>query len=113
VSCHQADYDGTTDPNHAAAQFATACETCHGTTTFAGARFDHDTENFPIYSGAHAGKWSNCATCHTDPNNFAVFTCLSCHPHSDRAKTDGNHSGVNGYSYASNACYGCHPRGRH
>ena len=113
VSCHQADFDGTTDPNHAAAQFTTACETCHNTTTFAGARFDHDTANFPIYSGRHASEWNACSDCHTNPANFTVFTCLSCHPHSDRAKTDGAHTGENGYAYDSNACYNCHPRGTH
>jgi hypothetical protein len=104
VSCHQSDYDGTADPNHAAAHFTTA---------WSGARFDHDASFFPIYSGAHAGQWSACSTCHTDANNYAVFTCLSCHPHSDKAKTDGGHSSVSGYAYASASCYGCHPRGRH
>ncbi len=29
VSCHQADYNATKNPNHAAAGFSTACETCH------------------------------------------------------------------------------------
>jgi len=41
-----------------------------------------------------------------------VFDCLSCHPHDDKATTDSQHQGRNGYVYESNACYDCHPRGR-
>lgn len=113
VSCHRSDYDGTTNPGHVAAGFSVACASCHTTTTWSGATFDHDTSLFPIYSGTHRGKWNACADCHTNPGNYATFTCLSCHPHSDRAGTDGHHSGVSGYRYDSQACYSCHPRGRH
>jgi hypothetical protein len=112
VSCHQGDYDGTTDPNHAAAGFSTDCAACHNTTGWDGANFDHDASFFPINSGTHRGRWSNCSECHVSPTNFAQFTCFSCHPHSDRAKTDGDHSGEGGYVYDSQACYACHPRGR-
>jgi hypothetical protein len=112
ASCHMADYNAA-QPSHAAAGFAAAaCASCHGTTTWSGATFDHDTRWFPIHSGTHAGKWSACDDCHTNPNNFAQFNCLTCHPHSDQAKTDGDHSGENGYRYESQACYTCHPRGR-
>ncbi len=113
VSCHQQDYDGTTNPDHQAAGFPTDCASCHGTTTWSGATFDHDSLYFPIYSGAHAGRWASCATCHINPANYGDFTCLSCHPHDDKNSTDGHHSGVNGYMYVSSACYSCHPRGRH
>ena len=112
VSCHQADYDGTTNPSHSAFGFSTQCQTCHNTTTWSGASFDHDSQNFPIYSGVHAGKWSSCATCHNNPADHTQFTCFSCHPHSDQAGTDGHHTQVAGYSYDSRACYTCHPRGR-
>jgi nitrate/TMAO reductase-like tetraheme cytochrome c subunit len=108
VSCHQADYNTTTNPSHSAAQFPTDCASCHTTTAWAGAKFNHDASFFPIYSGAHAGKWSSCATCHTNPTNFAVFNCLSCHTQS---QTDAQHRGRNGYVYASPNCYACHPRG--
>ncbi len=112
ASCHQGNYDATTSPSHTLLGFSTLCQTCHNTASWAGATFDHDTQNFPIFSGVHAGKWANCATCHTDPANFTQFTCFNCHPHSDKVKTDGNHSQVAGYSYDSQACYTCHPRGR-
>jgi len=111
ASCHRADYDRTTAPPHAATGFPTTCASCHGTATWDGARFDHDSANFPIYSGKHAGRWQACADCHTTSADYRQFTCFTCHPHSDRAKTDGNHQGRSGYSYDSRACYTCHPRG--
>ncbi len=111
VGCHQSDYDGTTNPNHAAAGFTTDCQPCHTTTRWDGATFNH-AQWFPIYSGTHAGQWRTCDECHTSAASYAVFTCLSCHPHSDKAKTDGDHRGRTGYSYDSNACYDCHPDGR-
>jgi nitrate/TMAO reductase-like tetraheme cytochrome c subunit len=106
-SCHQADYDRTTDPNHRTARFPTACETCHTTTAWAGARFDHDTQWFRIYSGRHLGLWTSCANCHTNNSNYTVFTCLSCHEHS-QALMDEHHQGRTGYRYDSQACYSCH-----
>jgi hypothetical protein len=108
VSCHQANYNTTTNPSHSAAQFSTDCASCHTTTDWSGAKFNHDAPFFPIYSGAHAGKWSSCATCHTNPTNFTVFNCLGCHT---QTQTDAQHRGRTGYVYASPNCYACHPRG--
>jgi len=111
VSCHQQDYT-TATPNHAAAMFPNTCASCHTTTRWDGATFDHDARWFPIYSGAHRSRWTSCATCHTAPTNFAVFTCTSAGCHS-RTETDSDHRGENGYQYVSTACYSCHPRGDH
>jgi DnaJ-class molecular chaperone len=110
ASCHQRDYDATVDPNHRTANFPTTCQSCHTTTGWAGARFDHDAQWFPIYSGAHNGRWSTCSTCHTNSANYAVFTCLTCH---GQATMDEKHRGRTGYRYDSQACYSCHPRGTH
>lgn len=110
IACHQTDYNNAV-PNHAAAGFATsACATCHTTTAWAGATFDHDSRYFRIYRGGHAGRWAACTDCHTSASNFAVFTCMSCHPHSDKAKTDASHTGRSGYRYDSATCYSCHTR---
>lgn len=111
VSCHQSDYNQTTNPNHASASFPTACASCHTTATWLGATFDHDGQYFPIYSGKHRGKWTTCATCHTSPNNYKAFTCLTCHEHRQSAMDD-KHKGRSGYSYTSQACLSCHPTGR-
>jgi Zn finger protein HypA/HybF involved in hydrogenase expression len=111
VSCHQTDYNGTTDPPHATAGFPTDCSQCHSTATWAGATFDHDAAYFPIYSGRHKGKWDACSTCHTNSANYTVFSCFGCHPHDDQAGTDSHHQGQSGYRYESTSCYRCHPRG--
>lgn len=109
IGCHQADYDNTNDPNHAGAGFSTDCTQCHTTTSWQGATFtQHDSLYFPIYSGRHANTWSSCADCHTSPTNYATFSCFLCH---SQSQTDSQHQGVSGYSYDSNACYSCHPRG--
>jgi hypothetical protein len=105
--CHLARYQATRNPNHSAAGFPTTCETCHRATdsSWNQGRFTHTA--FPITSGRHAG--TACAQCHTDPSNFRVFTCLTCH---DRGRMDREHAGRAGYRYDSNACYSCHPQGR-
>jgi len=108
-SCHKPDYLGTTNPNHPAAGFPTTCALCHNTTSWAGATFNHTW--FPIYSGTHAGKWTTCGDCHTNPSNYAVFSCITCHQH-DRANTDPNHTDVRNYVYSPTSCYSCHPTGQ-
>jgi hypothetical protein len=107
--CHMNNYNQTTNPNHAAAQFPTTCETCHTQTAWTPSTFNHDGQYFPIYSGKHQGQWNQCADCHPDPSNFVVYTCTtSCHPQSS---TNNQHQGVGGYQYVSSACLGCHPTG--
>jgi hypothetical protein len=113
VSCHQDDYDNTTNPIHVQMGFPTDCAVCHGTSNWRGSFAQHDALYFPIYSGAHRGRWSLCSDCHNQPSNFTAFNCLGCHPHSDQATTDQKHQGENGYQYASTACYSCHPQGKH
>ena len=111
VGCHLDDYQGTTDPDHAAAGFPTECETCHNTTRWDQTNWNHDQLYFPIYSGEHRNEWNTCADCHVDQNNFAVFECIFCHAHR-QSKMDDEHDGVTGYVYESGACYACHPDGR-
>jgi hypothetical protein len=106
ASCHLADFQKTTNPNHASSGFSTDCKTCHTTQTWAGAVFNHTA--FPISSGAHKLA---CNQCHLNPSNQAEFSCINCHTHA-KAATDSHHSEVRGYTYTSPACYQCHPRGR-
>ena len=107
VSCHQNDYNQTTDPNHLAAQFPTDCVSCHTTNPgWTPAEFDHDGQYFRIYSGTHAGQWNDCATCHINPSNYTEFSCFECHTN---PQTDEDHSEVTDYIYNSNACLQCHP----
>jgi predicted CXXCH cytochrome family protein len=100
--CHQADWNGTTNPNHAAAGFPTTCDTCHTTTDWTGATFNHNNTPFPL-TGAHltvacnlchvnnvfAGTPTDCYSCHkadftgtTNPNHVTAgwpTTCTTCH----------------------------------
>jgi nitrate/TMAO reductase-like tetraheme cytochrome c subunit len=108
-SCHKTDYDGTTNPNHAAANFPTTCATCHSTTNWTSTTWNHDSQYFRIYSGRHLGQWSLCSDCHTVASDFTSFECILCHSHS-KSSTDNSHSGVKNYQYLSTACFSCHPR---
>lgn len=109
-SCHTDNYNATTNPPHIQVNFGTDCESCHSTSAWQPATFDHDGQFFPIYSGEHNGQWDACSDCHTDQNNYAVFSCLTCHEH-NQTDTDSEHNGVNGYVYESTACLSCHPTG--
>ncbi|MGH2897413.1 MAG: multiheme c-type cytochrome, partial [bacterium] len=77
VSCHQTKYDQTKSPPHAAAGFSTNCQTCHTTTTWPGAPFDHGVTQFAL-TGAH--RAATCASCHSDGvYRGKPMTCVSCH----------------------------------
>jgi hypothetical protein len=102
-SCHKLDYSGTTNPNHVSVGFPTTCATCHSTTSWLGATFNHTWFNMN-----HGGANGICATCHTNPNDYTVFQCTNCHT---QARTDGEHQHVGGYVYNSVNCYGCHRNG--
>jgi hypothetical protein len=109
--CHLAAWQSTQTlggsvPNHIAAQYPTACVSCHTTwttTNWLGATFNHTWFQQP-----HHG--SVCADCHINSTNYAVFSCIVCHsgPHSNKTQTDSNHKGVSGYSYGPMTCVPCH-----
>ena len=111
-ACHASSYNNTTNPNHTAAHFPTTCNDCHTTSGWTPASFDHDGQYFPIYSGKHRGVWNTCAECHTVTNNYASFSCIDCHEHSNKASVDREHREVSNYVYQSSYCYQCHPTGR-
>lgn len=113
ASCHMDDFNSATDPNHAAQGFSTECALCHTLSPgWSPASFtDHDGQYFPIYSGKHQGEWNQCTDCHTTPNNYTLFSCIDCHEHNDPQDLAGEHNGVSGYVYDSQACYSCHPDG--
>jgi hypothetical protein len=109
VDCHLDDYNATTNPNHTAAGFPTQCELCHNPADSSWNQGTFSHPYFPIDSGAHAGV--ECSSCHINPMNFGIFSCISggCHP---RGRTDEDHDEVPGYVYDSAACYSCHPDGQ-
>jgi hypothetical protein len=97
-SCHKVDYQGTNNPNHAAAGFPTTCQTCHTTAGWTGATFNHTWFQIPHHS-------AQCTDCHTNSADYTVFTCTNCHA---KAQTDSIHGGIKGYVYNSANCYTCH-----
>jgi hypothetical protein len=107
-TCHRSEYETVTNPNHLSAGFPKTCDTCHTTTRWSGAQFNH---KFPIYSGSHQGKWTTCNDCHTNSQNYAIFSCINCHAHV-QTQMDSKHQGVRNYVYNSQNCYSCHPSGR-
>lgn len=112
VSCHLADYQGTTDPNHQASGFSTDCRECHYQTAWQPGRFPHHDQFFPISSGTHRGRWNTCADCHYVPGVYTTFSCILCHAHDDPVQVGSHHNGVGGYTYTPTSCYTCHPDGR-
>ncbi len=89
-SCHLKDYQGTSDPAHAAAGFSQDCQLCHSTTNWTGATFNHNTTKFPL-TGKHTAV--ACATCHVN-NQFATLpaNCDSCHLKDYQGATSPNHA---------------------
>jgi len=109
VGCHQTDYNNTTNPGHKAQPqfFPTTCQNCHNTTAWTGATFNHSQyTQFPTNHGNANGV---CSTCHTNSNDYSVFTCTSCHGGNNA--NNFQHPRVNGYVYNSTNCYQCHPSG--
>lgn len=112
-SCHQTDFEATTNPDHQASNFSTDCTACHTLDLdWMPAEYrQHDNDYFPIYSGNHANEWNQCTECHTTPGNFALFSCIDCHEHNDQNDLADEHSDVNDYQFLSTACLECHPNG--
>jgi hypothetical protein len=101
--CHQADYNATTNPVHKAAPtvFTTTCTTCHNTTAWTGATFNHTW-----FSMTHGNANGVCATCHTNPGDYTIFQCTGCHGGGN--PNNFSHPNVGGYVYNSVNCYQCH-----
>lgn len=89
IACH------AKDDAHKGAR-GTNCASCHTTTTWAAATFDHASTGYPLVGG-HAA--TACAGCHGpgNANKHPSRTCNACH-----AKDD-THKGANGTD-----CANCH-----
>jgi hypothetical protein len=112
ITCHEQEYQQATNPNHVAVDFSTECNECHTLDRdWRPAEFkNHDNQFFPIYSGKHKGEWDKCTECHTDQNNFTLFSCIDCHEHNQNDMNE-EHDDVDGYVYNNQACFECHPTG--
>lgn len=107
VGCHQADYDGANDPDHPGLGFPLACQKCHSTSSWSGAKMDH--------------SWimDACATCHLDDyqnannpdhqaNNFPL-ECQLCHGTKTWKGADLDHDfPINSGKHKNLDCAECH-----
>ena len=104
VSCHQADYDATVNPNHKTLSISTDCQTCHTPSP------NWQPATFPIHNnyyellGAHATIASDCNTCHNGNYTSTPNTCYGCH------QTDYNNTNDPPHASAgfSTDCVTCH-----
>jgi len=87
-SCHEADYSGASDPDHAQNNFNHICTECHGTAAWQPATFDHNQTDFPL-TGAHGTL--NCLTCHSGGYMGTPTDCWSCHESDFVGVNDPNH----------------------
>ncbi len=101
-SCHEDDYAGAADPDHAANAFSTVCSECHGTEQWVPATFDHSLTEFPL-TGAHAAL--ECALCHADGYTGTSPDCWSCHEDDYAGAADPDHA-ANAFSTVCSECHG-------
>ncbi|MCB1161216.1 hypothetical protein KDL67_00865 [bacterium] len=101
VGCHQSDYDGTTDPNHAAAGFDTECMRCHNTKAWEPATFDHNATDFPL-TGAHAT--TSCLECHGSGYAGTPTSCYACHQSDFENTNDPDHV-ASGFETTCEVCH--------
>ena len=101
-NCHQTDYNGTTNPAHAAAGFPTTCDTCHTTTDWTGATFDHSKTGWAL-TGVHTT--TACASCHVGGNyNLTSTACYGCHQTEYNSTTSPNHVAA-GFPTTCDTCH--------
>ncbi len=101
VSCHQADYASTQDPNHQQAGFSTDCASCHTTNPgWSPANINHDF--FPLTQGHNI---QDCTQCHTNGTYAGLSPdCVTCHQEDYAGTQDPNHQ-TSGFS---TDCVNCH-----
>ena len=102
ASCHLADFNKTTNPNHLTAGFPTNCAVCHNTTQWPGAKFDHSKTRFAL-TGAHVTV--TCAQCHVGGKFTGTpMDCFSCHLKEYNATTNPPHKSA-GFPTTCNTCH--------
>ena len=104
VSCHLANYQKTTNPNHVTAGFPQDCALCHTPAAqWTGATFNHTTQTtFPL-TGTHLQ--ATCIQCHSSGvYKGLATTCASCHLATYQATTNPKHSAA-GFPQDCSVCH--------
>jgi len=101
VTCHQTDYNATTNPNHSSVGFSTDCISCHTTNPgWTPATINHDF--FPLTLGHDI---QDCNQCHTTGNySDADPNCVTCHQTDYNNTNDPSHTAAN----FPTDCVSCH-----
>jgi len=104
-SCHQTDFTTSSNPNHTAAGFSQACQTCHTTNPgWHPATFNHSI--FPLTYG-HSGP--TCIDCHKGENYTTTPTdCYGCHQPDYTAAADPNHV-ISAFPQVCQTCHSTNP----
>ena len=116
--CHLSTWQQTNNPKHSTspAVFPIAnCATCHNTTAWTTAIFDHSTTGFPLTNShqmAPAGKVSACTDCHVNNNyNLTIqpTDCgnSGCHLTTWQQTNNPTHA-TGGTAFAAANCSTCH-----
>lgn len=101
-SCHQADFQNTSNPNHVANNYAKDCLICHNPNAWQPAGFDHNRTRFPL-AGAHLAV--SCDQCHANHRYAGTpMDCFSCHQSDFQRTGNPNHTAAN----FSTTCTNCH-----
>ncbi|MBI3872430.1 MAG: hypothetical protein HY304_05075 [candidate division Zixibacteria bacterium] len=88
-ACHHTDYLGVIDPNHVSAGFSTDCASCHTTSGWKPASFDHGQTGFAL-TGAHRSV--TCNSCHASGFTGTASACYACHGADYSGATNPNHA---------------------
>ncbi len=101
-SCHISNYEAVKNPNHAASRFPTDCTSCHNTTNWQGAKFDHSLARFQL-TGAHVQ--AACTQCHVGGQYTGTAAqCSACHLTNYQKSTNPNHAAA-GFPQDCAACH--------
>ena len=104
VSCHQTNYNQSTNPNHSSLSLSTDCQNCHTTNpNWQPASFSIHNNYFQLI-GAHLTISSQCVSCHNGNYNSTPETCIGCHQTDYNGTTNPPHSSQN----LSYECLTCH-----
>ena len=105
VTCHQDNYNATSNPNHSNVGYSTDCASCHTTNPgWKPATVNHDF--FPLTQGHNI---QDCTECHTTANYSDTSSdCVTCHQDNYNATSNPNHSNV-GYSTDCASCHTTNP----
>ena len=137
VGCHQQQFNAATNPNHVTSGFSRECQSCHTTTGWRPASFDHSQTQFPL-TGAHVSVTCNqchpngryqgtplqCSGCHQADYNAVItpkhtqpsfsLDCTLCHSTSAWKPTSFSHSTTRfplTGAHVATACASCHSNG--